>query len=104
MAGLLTSCAAGPEQQISQMAISLPSTEEGAPVTIPRAKQFDITSRINGRRYRIMVATPFNADPAIAYLVLYVLDGNQYFGTATEALTRQSELNPSLPFGTTKLK
>ena len=44
-----------------------------------------------------MVSTPFMADPAVAYPVLYVLDGNVYFGTATETLTRQSVLQTVAP-------
>jgi predicted alpha/beta superfamily hydrolase len=71
--------------------------EEGAPVTIARAKQYDISSRINGQRYRIMVATPYMGDPAVAYPVLYVLDGSVYFGTAAETLTRQSFLKTVAP-------
>jgi predicted alpha/beta superfamily hydrolase len=63
---------------------------EGTPVVVPRAKQYDITSRINGETYRIMVSTPVEADPAVAYPVLYLLDGNVHFKTATDALMRQS--------------
>jgi len=70
---------------------------DGAPVTIARARQYDITSRINGQTYRIMVATPFMADPRLAYPTLYVLDGNAYFATATETLTRQSVLKTVAP-------
>ena len=35
------------------------SPPEGAPVAVPRSKQYDLTSRINGLTYRVMVATPF---------------------------------------------
>ena len=94
---VLSGCASVSQQQPRPEAAASASTQEGAPVTIPRAKQYDITSRINGQTYRIMVATPFKADSAMAYPVLYVLDGNQYFGTATEALTRQSGLNDVAP-------
>ncbi|MFC1650764.1 hypothetical protein ACFL2X_04275, partial [Candidatus Latescibacterota bacterium] len=52
---------------------------EGAPVTLPGALQYDITSQINGRAYRIFVSTPENYQPTLAYPVLYVLDGNWYF-------------------------
>jgi ferri-bacillibactin esterase len=69
----------------------------GAPVVIPRARQFDVVSQINGQTYRIMVATPHAADPTRSYPVLYVLDGNQYFGTASDALTRQSALRDVAP-------
>ena len=52
---------------------------EGAPYTLPGALQYDITSQINGRAYRIFVSTPENYQPTLAYPVLYVLDGNWYF-------------------------
>ena len=51
----------------------------GAPIVVPRARQYDITSKINGLKYRIMVSTPQNADPGKRYPVFYILDGNWYF-------------------------
>ena len=62
----------------------------GVPFTLPRSMQYDFTSRINARTYRIAVSTPFNADRNVDYPVVYVLDGNQYFATATEIVTRLS--------------
>ena len=76
---------------------SAAASAEEAPVVIPSARQFDVVSRLNGQTYRIMVATPRAADSTRAYPVLYVLDGNQYFGTASEALTRQSALGGVAP-------
>ena len=93
----MSGCVSVPPQQLSMDAATVSKAQEGAAVTIARAKQYDITSRINGQKYRIMVSTPFKPDPEIAYPVLYVLDGNQYFGTATEALTRQSRLQDVAP-------
>ncbi len=60
----------------------------GAPVTLPRSRQYDITSRINGQTYRIFISTPANAQPSKAYPVVYVLDGNLgwNFGTAIAAM------------------
>jgi predicted alpha/beta superfamily hydrolase len=49
------------------------------PLSVPRAKQYDNTSKINGLKYRVMVATPRNADPGKHYPVFYLLDGNWYF-------------------------
>jgi uncharacterized protein len=49
------------------------------PIVAPRAQQYDITSKINGLKYRIMVSTPRNADPGKRYPVFYILDGNWYF-------------------------
>jgi uncharacterized protein len=54
-------------------------TVAGEPVVVPRAKQYDITSKINGLKYRAMVSTPRNADPGKRYPVFYILDGNWYF-------------------------
>lgn len=88
----LVGCASLPS---SPMNLNLETTtvENGARVVIPRAQQYDLTSRINGRTYRLMVASPFQTVSGKPYPVLYVLDGNQYFGTAVEALTRQSMLH-----------
>lgn len=63
---------------------------EGAPVTIAQARQYDITSRITRRTYRVMVSTPPMADAGAAYPVMYLLDGNSYFATATRTLARLS--------------
>ena len=74
----------------------------GVPFTLPRSMQYDFTSLINARTYRIAVSTPFNADPNVAYPVVYVLDGNQYFATATEIVTRLSypkTITPALVVG-----
>jgi uncharacterized protein len=49
------------------------------PLSVPRAKQYDITSKINGLKYRVMVSTPRNPDPGKHYPVFYLLDGNWYF-------------------------
>ena len=56
--------------------------EDGAPLTIAGARQYDIVSRINGQIYRLMVGLPEKTDPAVTYPVFYVLDGNENFGTA----------------------
>jgi len=60
----------------------------GAPVVIARARQYDIKSKINGLTYRVMILAPVNADPAIAYPVMYLLDGNATFPKASPALNR----------------
>ena len=96
--GLVVSgCVSISQPQLDQAPVTIANARGGTSVTVPRATQYDITSRINGQTYRVMVATPFRADPGKAYPVLYVLDGNQYFGTATETLTRQSTLRNVAP-------
>jgi uncharacterized protein len=54
-------------------------TVAAEPLSVPRAKQYDITSKINGLKYRVMVSTPRNPDPGKRYPVFYLLDGNWYF-------------------------
>ena len=49
------------------------------PIVVPRAEQYDITSNINGLKYRIMVSTPQKPEPGKRYPVFYILDGNWYF-------------------------
>ena len=63
---------------------------DGAPVTIPRAKQYDITSKLNGRTYRVFVSTPFRAEEGKKYPVVYLFDGNWYFGPASINATESS--------------
>ena len=69
----------------------------GSPVTIPRATQYDMTSKVNGQDYRIMVAVPVNYDARKAYPALYVLEANVYFATAADAMTRQSQFRNTTP-------
>ncbi len=77
----------------AQGSTSAPTVDSaGEPVTIPRARQYDITSRINGQAYRIFVATAPNAQPTAAQPVVYVLDGNMFFGDAAGAVALQSAL------------
>lgn len=95
-AALLAGCAITPTQEV---VVRSPSPEEaanGRAVSVAHARQFDITSKINGRTYRIMVATPASSPAGINHPVLYVLDGNQYFGTASEAVRLQSHFNADL--------
>jgi uncharacterized protein len=60
-------------------------TVAAEPLSVPRAKQYDITSKINGLKYRVMVSTPRNADPSKHYPVFYILDGNWSFMPAAES-------------------
>jgi predicted alpha/beta superfamily hydrolase len=57
-----------------------------AEVAIPNTRRIDFTSRVNGHRYSISVALPFEASSGRGYGVLYVLDGFSYFASATEAV------------------
>lgn len=57
-----------------------------AEVSIPNTRHLEFVSRVNGRRYAINVALPFDPPPPEGYRVLYVLDGDNYFASATEAV------------------
>src|ERR1041385_6724924 len=57
---------------------------------IPRARYYDFTAKSNGRAYRVFVSTPFRADPAKKYPVVYLFDGNWYFGPASINATESS--------------
>lgn len=76
------------------------STADGAVSLVPRTQQYDLTSRINGRVYRIFVSTPYKAAPGATFPVIYVLDGNWYFAAASINLTEsRSELPPAIVVG-----
>lgn len=61
-----------------------------SPVVIDGARQFDFTSQLNGRTYRVFIAVPSQAPPKGGFPVLYVLDGNAYFTTAAASAVLQS--------------
>lgn len=71
--------------------------DDGAPVTVSRARQYDFVSQINGESYRIMVAVPPNYDSTKSHPALYVLEGNVYFATAADAMTRQAQFRNVAP-------
>jgi len=55
---------------------------DAAAAAVPHAAQYDLKSRQNGQTYLLSIAAPFTIDPKVAYPVLYVLDGNFFFGSA----------------------
>lgn len=93
---LLTGCAVSPPKDAAT-ATAVPVSSIAEATRIARSQTFEITSKINNRKYRIMVAPPASQTPGVLYPVLYVLDGNQYFGTATDALNRQSHFKNVKP-------
>lgn len=44
------------------------------------AEFYDVRAKANGESYRIHVASPLTIEPGRRYPVIYVLDGNLYFG------------------------
>jgi ferri-bacillibactin esterase len=76
---------AAPAAQAAAPASAPPAatpTLVASPATMPWAEQFDMTSKISGRTYRIYVTKPPGPAPKAGYPVIYVLDGNANFGTA----------------------
>jgi predicted alpha/beta superfamily hydrolase len=56
----------------------------GSSIVIPNTRRLEFVSKVNGHRYAIDVALPFEPPPAEGYRVLYVLDGYAFFASATE--------------------
>ena len=77
-------CAAAPLQAQTEPE---PIPEQGHPAKLPRALQYDFTSRITGRPYRLTITPPVNPDPSLLYPALYVLDGSAWFATSSEVAT-----------------
>ena len=74
----------------------------GGSATLPVSRQFDFKSAINGRSYRVQVAIPFAPAPQNGYAVLYMLDGDAYFGTYSFAARMRAllgELQPAVVVG-----
>lgn len=63
-----------------------------SPIVRPDSEQWDVTSKVTGRTYRIYVAKPVAAAPAPPgdYPVIYLTDGDLNFHTAADALMVQS--------------
>jgi hypothetical protein len=69
---------------------------------VAQSEQFDFTSKVTGRTYRIFVARPFTPAPAAGHPVLYVLDANGEFLTAAETARLRSltgEVAPAVVVG-----
>lgn len=68
------------------------TTAPKPPVTVAFSQQVDFTAKANGKSYRLFIATPLTPPPPGGYPVVYVLDGNAYFGSVTEATRLRSAL------------
>jgi len=71
------------------IAAAPPAGQAGA--VVPGSAEWDMRSEATGATYRISVAEPVSGVPAAGVPVLYVLDGNGYFGAATD-MARIQEL------------
>ena len=70
--------------------------------TVPMSRQIDFTSAVNGRRYRIQIALPLAPPPPQGFKVLYVLDGDGYFGGYAAAVRLRAmahEIEPAVVVG-----
>ncbi|MGV3481620.1 MAG: alpha/beta hydrolase [Sphingobium sp.] len=73
---------------VAQAPVAPPKT----PVTVARSQQVDFTAKANGKDYRLFIAAPLTPPPPGGYPVVYVLDGNAYFGSVAEATRARSAL------------
>lgn len=58
---------------------------EGQPVELPASRFYDFRSALTGRDHRLFVHVPEGAPPEGGFPVVYVLDGNWWFGTFLES-------------------
>ena len=80
-------------------AVSVPSLPSA---TVPSSRQIDFRSTVNGRDYRIQIALPLAKPPAGGFPVIYVTDGDGYFGTwafAARMRAMSQELEPAVVVG-----
>ena len=68
------------------------------PLPADPVRLYDITSKLNGQTYRLLVRLPVEPAPAGGYPVLYVLDGNYYFGTVSDEAQRMIAQRIVKPF------
>lgn len=75
------------------LACLAPVMRAAEPVVLPRAEQRVLTAEDTGLAYRIWISRPGGTAPAGGWPVLYVLDGNTQFVTASE-LVRVLSVRP----------
>lgn len=79
-------------------------TATSRPASIALAHEFDFKSTVNERTYRVKIAIPSSKPPAAGFPVIYVLDGDWFFGTFTEAVRLRSgvrDIDPAVVVGIT---
>ncbi len=87
LAAAVLSLAAAPSA-FAQPAPTPPPAAKAVPaeVWIADTRRVEFTSKVNGHTYAIDIAYPVAAPPAKGYPVIYVLDGEVYFASVTEAV------------------
>ena len=93
----ISACSTVPADGLEGPLASPSPRECDAVVPVARSSRFDFVSKVNGLPYRVMVSTPAKWDRQKVYPVLYVLDGNENFSTATDIMSRHDRLELSAP-------
>jgi hypothetical protein len=108
MLALILSSAATLGSGPSSAQSAAPTPDAGAaataPATLEGARQLDFKSTVNGHAYRVKIAVPRTAAPTSGFPVIYVLDGDAFFGTFAEAVRQRAEvreLQPAVVVGIT---
>jgi uncharacterized protein len=78
---LILQAYAGPKARTKPDAAPLPTA-----VSIPNTRRFEFASKVNGHRYAVSVALPYEPCPEHGCGILYVLDGDFYFASAADAV------------------
>lgn len=68
--------------------LAVAGTWAAEPVARPHAEQQELTSADGRRAYRLFIAAPEGAAPVDGYPVIYVMDGNDSFGTVADTARR----------------
>lgn len=69
-----------------------PGDDEAELVRVPGSRRIDFVSSANGRAYRLHLSLPRRAPPPGGWPALLVLDGDAYFGFATDVMRNRGEL------------
>jgi predicted alpha/beta superfamily hydrolase len=81
----------------------LPHLDEithGQPLVSTRETQVDFTSKVTGRRYRLMIAAPYQSDASKTYPIVYIIDGYWYFRPAVDFATESGDrFQPAIMVG-----
>lgn len=72
------------------LALAVGACSAPSRVEIPNSQDLTLTNPANGQTYRLMVWHPSGPAPAEGWPVVYLLDGNSVFGSATDTLRSRS--------------
>lgn len=78
-------------------------TDKVADATIANAKMIDFTAEGDGLDYRLYISVPSGKAPPAGWPVIYVLDGNTYFASISDAVRVRSldpgDISPAVVVG-----